>query len=205
MCRSPPTSIREASDAPFAALRGRRVSARHGGAAAVLRAARPDDAPVLLSVHERAIRALAGTHYTGDRLEAWIARMSAGRLREAMSARVVIVAEVATPAGPRIGGYGQLHPVEGAIEAIYVDPDFARRGVGRALCNALESHALSLGLPGLVLDASLNSVPFYEAMGFRGKGVDRHDIAPGRDFACVVMEKRFAPDEASRARRGSPS
>ena len=159
----------------------------------VLRPACPADAPTLLSVHARAIRKLAATHYTEDQRDAWIARMSAERLREAMSARQLIVAEVTTREGPRIVGYGQLHPVEGAIEAIYVDPDVSRRGVGQALCDALQERARSLGLPGLVLDASLNSVPFYAAMGFRQRCLDHHELAPGVRMAFAVMEKRFAP------------
>lgn len=124
--------------------------------------------------------------------------MSIPVLCEAIAIRYVIVAEAATPAGPRIAGYGQLHPVEGAIEAIYVDPDFARRGVGRALCGALEARARALGLPGLVLDASLNSAPFYAAMGFAQKCLDRHELAPGIDMAFAVMEKRLGPAPASR-------
>jgi ribosomal protein S18 acetylase RimI-like enzyme len=122
--------------------------------------------------------------------------MSPERLQEAMTARQLIVAEAATPDGQRVIGYGQLHPVEGAIEAIYVDPDYSRQGVGRALFAALEARARALGLPGLVLEASLNSVPFYVAMGFRQKYLDRHALAPGVHIACAVMEKRFAPARA---------
>jgi putative acetyltransferase len=125
--------------------------------------------------------------------------MSVERLREAMSARQLIVAEMAAPEGPRVIGYGQLHPVEGAIEAIYVDPDCSRRGVGRALFDALQGRARALGLPGLALDASLNSVPFYAAMGFRQRCLDHHELAPGVRMAFAVMEKRFAP--AARAPR----
>jgi putative acetyltransferase len=171
----------------------RRVRPQRAERRFAVRAARPADAPALLWVHARAIRVLAATHYSEAQRDAWIARMSTDRLQEAMAARQLIVAEVATPEGPRIVGYGQLHPVEGAIEAIYVDPDFSRRGVGRTLCDALQEHARALGLPGLVLDASLNSVPFYAAMGFRQRCLDHHQLAPGVQMACAVMEKRFAP------------
>jgi len=167
------------------------VTRGSAGSPVTLRPADPADAPALLSVHTRAIRALAAAHYTEDQRDAWIAGMSVERLREAMSTREMLVAETATAAGPRIVGYGQLHPVEGTIEAIYVDPDWTRRGVGRTLFQALEARARALGLPGLVLDASLNSVPFYGVMGCRRKGVDRHEPAPGVHFACIVMEKRF--------------
>lgn len=163
-----------------------------------IRPAQPADARALLDIHARAIRELAATHYSEDQRDAWVARMSAERLREAMTAREFLVAETATPTGPRIVGYGQLHPVEGVIEAIYVDPGFSRRGVGRSLFEALERRARALGLPGLVLDASLNSVPFYAAMGFRQKCLDHHALAPGVQMACAVMEKRFA-GTASRA------
>jgi ribosomal protein S18 acetylase RimI-like enzyme len=157
-----------------------------------IRAACPGDAPALLGVHARAIRGLAGLHYSEAQRDAWIARMSVERLREAVSSRHLIVAEAATAQGPRVVGYGQLHPVEGAIEAIYVDPEYSRRGIGRSLCDALEERARALRLPGLVLDASLNSVPFYAAMGFRERCLDHHELAPGVRFACAVMEKRFA-------------
>jgi putative acetyltransferase len=171
----------------------RRVRTQRAELPLALRPARRADAAGLLSVHTRAIRALAASHYSEAQRDAWIARMSSERLQEAMSARQLVVAEVATPEGPRIVGYGQLHPVEGAIEAIYVDPDFSRRGVGRTLCDALQERARVLGLPGLVLDASLNSVPFYAAMGFRQRCVDHHELAPGVQMAFAVMEKRFAP------------
>jgi putative acetyltransferase len=175
------------------------VSARGADPPASIRPAHPADAPALLTVHARAIRALAGTHYTEAQRDAWIARMSVPHLREAMAARHLIVAETTPPEGPRVVGYGQLHPVEGVIEAIYVDPDFARRGIGRALCGALEARARELGHPGLVLDASLNSAPFYAAMGFRQQCLDRHELAPGVHMACAVMEKRLGPAPVSRA------
>jgi putative acetyltransferase len=166
--------------------------------AVAVRPARHADALALPDVHARAIRALAATHYTAEQRDAWIARVSPERVLQAMSARTLVVAEMATPDGPRVVGYGQLQPGEGVIEAIYVDPDFARRGVGTALLRALEGEARALGLPGLLLEASLNSVPFYGAMGFRQKGLDRHELAPGVDFACAVMEKRLEPRASGR-------
>jgi putative acetyltransferase len=163
----------------------------------VVRAARAADAPALAAIHARAIGALAAAHYTDAERAAWIARISVERLREAMTTRRLRVAEAAAPDGSRVVGYAQLHPGEGAVEAIYVDPDWARRGVGRALLGALEADARALGLPGLVLEASLNSVPFYVAMGFRQRGLDRHELAPGVQMVFAVMEKRFAPPAPS--------
>lgn len=163
-----------------------------------LRPARPADAPALWIVHGRAIRALAGAPYTKDQLEAWAARTRPESYLEPARSRLLIVAETATREGPRIIGYGQLHIAEGTIEAVYVDPDHARRGVGAALVGALERESLTRGLPGLIVEASLNSVPFYRALGFIAKGVDQHPLAPGVNIACAVMEKRLIPAAPSR-------
>jgi GNAT superfamily N-acetyltransferase len=100
---------------------------------------------------------------------------------------------VAADADGRVLGYGQLAPDEGVIEAVYVDPDFARRGVGRRLVTALEDEARALGLPGLMLDASLNSVPFYGALGYAHECWSRHSLGEGRSIACATMTKRLGP------------
>jgi GNAT superfamily N-acetyltransferase len=164
-----------------------------------LRAARPGDEQSLWSVHTRAIRISAATHYTEDALEAWAGRMRPEHYTEPMRTRAMIVAEAKTTAGPRIAGFGQLQPEEGVIEAIYVDPDFARRGIGRALFEALEQLARERCLPGLTVEASLNSAPFYAAMGCVRRCLDRHELAPGVHIACVVMDKRLAPPEGAMA------
>jgi ribosomal protein S18 acetylase RimI-like enzyme len=157
-----------------------------------LRPARPDDEAALFALRARAIRVSAASHYAEDELEAWARRTSPDRFRAAMLARVTFVAEAGGPAGPRIAGYAQLEPEEGVIEAIYVDPDFQRQGVGAALFAAVEREAGARGLPGLVLEATLNATAFYAAMGCRQEGVDHHELAPGVNIACVVMDKRLA-------------
>jgi GNAT superfamily N-acetyltransferase len=158
----------------------------------VLRSARESDAGALALVHSRAIRVSAATHYNEDELAAWAGRARPTDYVRARRPRPVIVAEVATGDGPRVVGFGQLLPDEGIVEAIYVDPDFARQGIGRALFEELERRARVDHLPGLVVEASLNSVPFYAAMGCVRRAVDRHEVAPGVHIACVVMDKRLA-------------
>ncbi len=158
----------------------------------VLRPAREGDAGALAAVHSRAIRISAATHYDPRELDAWAGRARPTDYAQALRTRPVIVAELPAADGPRVVGFGQLLPDEGIIEAIYVDPDFARQGIGRALFAALERLARVGHLPGLTVEASLNSVPFYAAMGCVRRAVDRHELAPGVHIACVVMDKRLA-------------
>jgi GNAT superfamily N-acetyltransferase len=156
-----------------------------------LRAAVDADARGIWAVHTRAIRVSAATHYTEDELDAWVQRMQPESYLGPLHTRRLIVAEAALPEGPRIVGFGQLHPDEAVIEAIYVDPDWERQGIGTALALALENDVRERALPWLISDASLNAVPFYLAMGFRQVALDHHELAPGVHIACAVMEKHL--------------
>jgi ribosomal protein S18 acetylase RimI-like enzyme len=158
-----------------------------------LRHAQPADAPAIWAVHTRAIRECCAEHYTPAEIAAWSGRMTPASYRDPIRLQRIVVAETDTPEGPRIVGFGQLQGAEGVIEAIYVDPDFARRGIGTALVATLLDTARRAGLPGVVLDASQNSVPFYRALGFRDDGPARHALAPGVRLACTVMTKPLGP------------
>ena len=156
-----------------------------------LRAATDADARAIWTVHTRAIRISAASHYTEDELDAWVNRMQPESYLGPLHTRRLIVAEMPGSEGPRIVGFGQLHPDEAVIEAIYVDPDWERQGIGTALVKALEEDVRARALPWVVSDASLNAVPFYLAQGFRQVALDHHELAPGVHIACAVMEKHL--------------
>jgi putative acetyltransferase len=162
-----------------------------------LRAATDADAVGIWKVHTRAIRISAASHYTEDELDAWVARMQPESYLGPVHTRRVVVAELLGPGEARIVGFGQLHPDEAVIEAIYVDPDWERQGVGAALARSLEEDVRARSLPWIVSDASLNAVPFYQALGFRQVALDHHELAPGVHIACAVMEKHLPTPKAS--------
>jgi GNAT superfamily N-acetyltransferase len=154
-----------------------------------IRRAEPADAAEIWAVHTRAVRQGCRSHYSPADLAAWTSRANPAAYVDAIATRRVYVAEADNG---RIAGFAQLHPQEGAIEAVYVDPDFARQGVGRAMLYALEDDARALGLPGLLVEASLNSVPFYGALGFGHECWSHHSLGGGHRIACAVMTKRLA-------------
>ncbi|MHB8570240.1 MAG: GNAT family N-acetyltransferase, partial [Metallibacterium sp.] len=55
----------------------------------------------------------------------------------------------------------------------YVSPGYQHRGLGRRIHSALESHALSLGLPKLRLESTLFACKFYEALGYIPAGAEK--------------------------------
>jgi putative acetyltransferase len=78
----------------------------------------------------------------------------------------------------------------GTIEALFVDPDYHRRGVGAALVD----HAQSLNAGALSVDVNEDNpsaIAFYRALGFASVGRSDTDGA-GRPFPILHL-RRPAP------------
>jgi GNAT superfamily N-acetyltransferase len=72
---------------------------------------------------------------------------------------------------------GELDPATDAarIRAFFVDPDYTRRGVGRALLERCEAEARAQGFARFELMSTLSGIPLYEALGYqRGELVRYH-------------------------------
>jgi GNAT superfamily N-acetyltransferase len=75
------------------------------------------------------------------------------------------------------------------IRAFFVNPDYARRGIGRELINYCEQAAQNAGFKTFELGATLPGVPLYEAMGY--KVIERVDVPmpDGETLGIVKMRK----------------
>jgi GNAT superfamily N-acetyltransferase len=91
------------------------------------------------------------------------------------------------PAG--IEGLGVLDGIE--IRRVYVRPDLQGRGTGAALVRALEAEARKRGLARIELQASLSSVPFYRALGYR-QGAQETSRNGDAEFIHVRMDKELS-------------
>ena len=52
------------------------------------------------------------------------------------------------------------------VRAMYTDPDFARRGVGRMVITLCEQAAMQAGFHRATMMATMSGVPLYEACGY---------------------------------------
>ncbi|MGH7894078.1 MAG: GNAT family N-acetyltransferase [Candidatus Binatia bacterium] len=154
-----------------------------------VRRAAPRDGPAIHATHTAAVLVTCGSHYAAEEVALWARRVTAASYTEDLVRRDVFVAEEAG----RVVGFGVLDTPDEEVRAIYVHPAAARRRVGTHLLRALEDAARLRGLRGLHLDASLNAVSFYLAVGWERERATTRTLAPGRDIACVAMTKRLAP------------
>jgi GNAT superfamily N-acetyltransferase len=77
----------------------------------------------------------------------------------------------------------------GKIRAFFVHPDWARKGVGRAILNKCESEAQANGYRSLELMATLPGLKMYQALGYVGSESVAYEISAGVTIEFVPMTK----------------
>ena len=172
-----------------------------------LRLATIEDIPALDQLMRRSIRALSAGYYTERQIEISLVHVF-GIDTQLIADGTYFVAE----AEGRIVGcggwskrstlYGGDQTKEGAdslldpvieaarIRAFFVDPDFARRGIGRQIIEACEAAARAAGFRKLELGATLPGVPLYVAMGYQPIERVEHPMPEGEVLPLVIMGKQ---------------
>jgi GNAT superfamily N-acetyltransferase len=79
------------------------------------------------------------------------------------------------------------------VRAMFVRPDWTRRGLGRAILEACEDAARRRGFQTMSLMATLPGVLLYEAFGFNAVGETDVVLADGVVLPCVRMTRPVTP------------
>jgi GNAT superfamily N-acetyltransferase len=75
------------------------------------------------------------------------------------------------------------------IRAFFVHPEYARKGVGRAILAACESEARAYGFRSIELMATLPGLKLYKACGYEGDRRVEYEIGDGVGIEFVPMRK----------------
>ena len=142
----------------------------------MIRPADPSEGPALAALHRAAIEAGCAGAYTREQIAAWLAVIEPG----AYFAHTVLVA------GEEPVGLGVCSPEDGLINAAYVAPQAAGRGVGRALMGAMEAL---IERPEVRLNATLNAVGFYRTLGYGNEAHALNRLPSGVYLPSVSMSK----------------
>ncbi|MEO6876570.1 MAG: GNAT family N-acetyltransferase, partial [Opitutaceae bacterium] len=121
--------------------------------------------------------------YSPEQIEAWTGPKRPEHYFDSIRGQRLILAEQRG----RIAGFGDISGTRDEICAVYVSPDFQRQGIGRALFRHITQELKARGFADAWLDASLTSVPFYQAMGCVTGAKQLHPFRPGVSIPCVRM------------------
>jgi putative acetyltransferase len=130
--------------------------------AVALRPYLPADAKRCAEIFRLSIEELAAEDYDADQREAWAAMADdeaafGARLAEALTLIAMIDGATA--------GFASLKGGE-EIDMLFVDPGYARQGVGRTLVDALTKLAEARGAKRLTTEASDAAKPLFDRLGF---------------------------------------
>ena len=160
-------------------------------AAPALRPYLPSDAARCAAIFRASIEALTGDDYDDDQRRAWAATADdvaafGARLAKALTLVATISGEPA--------GFGSLKGAD-VIDMLYVDPEFARRGVGALLIDALTRLASGRGASQLTSEVSDTARTSFEKQGFVAQ---RRNLVQldGEWLANTTMLKPLAADPA---------
>jgi putative acetyltransferase len=151
----------------------------------------PADAKRCAEIFRLSIEGLAAEDYDDDQREAWASRADdeqafGARLGEALTLIAVIDGAIV--------GFASLKGGE-EIDMLFVDPEFARQGVGRTLVDALTRLAQARGARRLTTEASDVAKPLFEREGFTAQ--KRNLMRNGDQWlANTTMTKTLGADPA---------
>lgn len=171
-----------------------------------IRPARLDEAQALAALIVRSVRALQAGDYTPAQLDGALGSVF-GVDRQLILDGSYFVAEI-DGAMAGCGGWSRRRTLYGAdavadrndaeltpgvdaarIRAFFVEPRFARQGVGAALLAACEAAAIAYGFTALELGATLTGLPLYSRYGYVAVEHAEAPLPNGLTLAIVRMAK----------------
>ena len=147
----------------------------------------PSDADRCAAIFRASVEELAIEDYSADQCAAWAARADDPEFPKRLAGALTLMAIID---GEPVG-FASLKGAE-TIDTLYVDPDFARRGVATALLDAFVRLAAARGAKVLAGEISDTARPLFERLGFEAQ---RRNLVQLDDewLANTTMTKRLAP------------
>lgn len=171
-----------------------------------IRPARVDEIPALEQLIARSVRALSVGYYTPRQVELALVHIF-GVDSQLIADGTYFVVE-ADEQLAACGGWSKRRTLYGGdqmkagednlldprteaarIRAFFVDPAFARRGIGKQLIEACEAAARAAGFTRLEMGATLPGEPLYAAVGYQAVEHLAVPMPGGETLSIIRMEK----------------
>lgn len=159
----------------------------------------PQDAEALAELFAASIDELAEDYYSPEQRAAWA---SAADDLPAFGERLGGLLTILAEAGGDLLGFVALKDdpkfkENRIIEMLYVAPDHARQGIGKALLDVAELLARQRGAEALVTDASEAAREFFEKFGYEMQA--RNTVMRGDEWLVNTTMKKKLPVAAPKA------
>lgn len=151
-----------------------------------IRAGKVTDLPTLLQLQRESLSTLSGDVYSPQQIQSLITHQ--GEARE-LTEEQLFVAEIEG----QIVGFASMDYHYRQIQAMFVAPKWARRGVGSQLIRHLEGVAKAYGTQRLRVMSSLAALSFYAAQGYERAGATGFNAAHDVWIPCQYMDKLLVP------------
>jgi putative acetyltransferase len=157
-----------------------------------LRPVLPADASRLAALFRASVETLAEDFYDDDQRAAWAACVDD---QSAFAKRLATNLSIVALTDGELAGFASLKEAR-ILDMLYVHPDFARRGVGSTLADAIERLGAARGAQSLSVDASDAARKFFEQRGYIPQSRNTVTIN-GEWLGNTTMTKALAPPVAT--------
>lgn len=149
-----------------------------------VRRAKLQDQAEIIQIQLDALQFLAAKDYNQEQIDALLTSKKTPR----GSDEIIFIAEI----DKKVVGFASLLSSFNTIGAVFVDPDFVRRGIGSKLLANIEQEARKHGVPILWVCSSLTGYHFYKANEYRTLSTT---VVPldSTYIPCKQMKKRILP------------
>ncbi len=155
----------------------------------LIREAVASDADAIQALHNHSFERLCAAHYSPAQMRAAAETFMPLDRRLLTSGRYYVTETAGRLIGSGGWGRDERDAALAHVRAVYVHPEFLRKGVGRQLVAVAEARGKHAGCNAFAADSSLNAVAFYAALGYRV--ISERILTLKRDvaFPIVRMEK----------------
>lgn len=143
-----------------------------------IRPAEETDLVSLVDLFTDAIVVQGKEHYSAEQVRAWADRATDSSFKDYILSATTFVAIDETGGSGPIGFSG--YAMDGHITSLYIRPDCAGKGVGKALLQYVLDHARENGVTKFHVEASASAIPLFEKFGFEKSGFDEITVGSAK-------------------------
>lgn len=142
--------------------------------------------PSIVRIHKACVRTINARVYSQSPIRIWLGQISAKNVLKQFKSSEWIVLRC----GHKIVGFAQCSISNKTLYQINIAPRYTGKGYGRILYEYIEKDFRKHRVKSIILNATLNAVEFYKALGFKRIRVIAFKLGTS-SIKMILMQKRL--------------